>query len=185
MNMTRNILFVAIALTAAVGCKKKDGAGGGSDCAGAVDHMMQVQMGSMPKDMPADMKKQMDDMMGKAKAAIIKSCVDTKWSGDAISCIKSIKSEDESKKCDEKLTKDQRDAAEKAAADATGMGGPAMKKDDDMKAPPEGGSAAGGDMAGSAAGSAAGSDMAGSAAGSAAAGSAAAGSAEGSAEKKM
>lgn len=181
MNMTRNILFVAIALTAAVGCKKKDGAGGGSDCAGAVDHMMQVQMGSMPKDMPADMKKQMDDMMGKAKAAIIKSCQDTKWSGDAISCIKSIKSEDESKKCDEKLTKDQRDAAEKAAAEATGMGGPAMKKDDEPKM--EGGSAAGSDMGGSAA---AGSAAAGSAeAGSAAAGSAAAGSAEGSGEKKM
>ncbi len=166
MNMTRNILFVAIALTAA--CKKKDGAGG-SDCAGAVDHMMQVQMGSMPKDMPEDMKKQMNDMMNKAKAAIVKSCQDTKWSGDAISCIKSIKSEDESKKCDEKLTKDQRDAAEKAAAEATGMG--AMKKDEEPK-PPEGGSAEG-----SAAGSAE--------AGSAAAGSAEAGSAEaGSAEEK-
>ena len=176
MNMTRNILFVALALTAA--CKKKDGAGG-SDCAGAVDHMMQVQMGSMPKDMPADMKKQMDEMMGKAKAAIVKSCQDTKWSGEAITCIKSIKSEDESKKCDEKLTKEQRDAAEKAAAEATGMGGPAMKKDDEPKM--EGGSAAG-----SAEGSAAGSAAAGSAeAGSAAAGSAAAGSAEGSGEKKM
>jgi hypothetical protein len=176
MNMTRNILFVAIALTAAVGCKKKDGAGGGSDCAGAVDHMMQVQMGSMPKDMPEDMKKQMNDMMNKAKAAIVKSCVDTKWSGDAISCIKSIKSEDESKKCDEKLTKDQRDAAEKAAAEATGMGGPAMKKDEEPKAPE--GSAAGSDMGSAAAGSAA--------AGSAEAGSAAAGSAApaGSAEEK-
>jgi hypothetical protein len=162
MNMTRNILFVAIALTAA--CKKKDGAGG-SDCAGAVDHMMQVQMGSMPKDMPEDMKKQMNDMMGKAKAAIVKSCTDTKWSADAITCIKSIKSEDESKKCDEKLTKDQRDAAEKAAAEATGMGGPAMKKDEEPKAPE-----------GSAAGSAE--------AGSAAAGSAEAGSAAGSAEEK-
>ena len=173
MNMTRNILFAAIALTAA--CKKKDGAGG-SDCAGAVDHMMTVQMGSMPKDMPEDMKKQMTDMMNKAKAAIVKSCQDTKWSGEAISCIKSIKTEDESKKCDEKLTKEQRDAAEKAAADATGMG--AMKKDEEPKMD--------GSAAGSAEGSAAeGSAAAGSAAaGSAEAGSAAAGSAAGSAEEK-
>jgi hypothetical protein len=132
--------------------------------------MMTIQMGDMPKDLDEGMKKQMTEMMNKAKAAIVKSCQDTKWSGEALGCIKSAKTGEEAKKCDEKLTKDQKDAAEKAAKDSVGMGGgPAMKKEE---APmPEGGGAEGG---GAAAGSAE--------AGSAAAGSAAAGSAAGSAE---
>jgi len=113
--MTRNILVVVVLALAA--CGKKGGANGG-DCAAAVDHMMSLQMGQMPKDMDEKIKKQMTEMMGKAKGAIIKSCQDTKWSADAISCIKGLKSADEGKKCDEKLTKDQQDAAQKAAEGA-------------------------------------------------------------------
>jgi hypothetical protein len=108
-------MAMAAALTA---CGKKGG-GAGGDCAAAVDHMMTVSAGDMPKDMPADMKKAMNDMMAKAKVAVTKSCQDTKWSAEALNCIKAAKNGEEGKKCEEKLTKEQRDAAENAAEAST------------------------------------------------------------------
>jgi hypothetical protein len=114
--MTRNLLVAGSLALAACG-KGKGGAGGG-DCAAAVEHMMGLQMAGMPKDMDADMKAKMAAMMGKVKGAIIASCQKEKWSSEALSCIKGLKSADEGKKCDEKLTKEQREAAEKAGEEA-------------------------------------------------------------------
>jgi hypothetical protein len=114
--MTRNILVVVLALAA---CGKGKGGAGGGDCAAAVEHMMALQMEGMPKDMDAGMKAQMTTMMGKVKGALVGSCQKEKWSADAISCIKGLKSAKDGKSCDEKLTKEQRDAAEKAGEEAT------------------------------------------------------------------
>jgi hypothetical protein len=108
-RITRLVLVVALAA-----CGKKGGAGS-SDCAAAVDHMTSLQVSAMTKEMDEKMKKQVTEMMNKTKGALIKSCQDTKWSADAISCIKSLKSAEEGKKCDGKLTKDQEAAAQKAA----------------------------------------------------------------------
>lgn len=116
--MTRNIL-VGMAMAAALAACGKKGGGAGGDCAAAVDHMMTVSAGGMPKELPEDMKKQLTDMMAKAKVAITKSCQDTKWSAEVLNCIKAAKTDDEGKKCDEKLTPEQRDAMKKAAEDST------------------------------------------------------------------
>ncbi len=117
--MTRTFL-VGMAMAAALTACGKKGGGASGDCAAAVDHMMTVSMGGMPKDMPEDMKKAMTEMMAKAKVAVTKSCQDTKWSAEALACIKAAKTDDDGKKCEEKLTKEQRDAAEKAASAAAG-----------------------------------------------------------------
>jgi hypothetical protein len=113
--MKRTILVAALAVAA---CGKGKGAGG-DDCSAAVEHMMNLQMEGMPKDLDAGMKAKMTEMLGKVKGAVIASCKKEKWSAEAISCIKGVKAADEAKKCEEKLTKEQRDAAEKASEDAT------------------------------------------------------------------
>jgi hypothetical protein len=118
MRKLTGIILVAGSLALAACGKGKGGAGGG-ECAAAVEHMMGLQMASMPKDMDAAMKAQMNEMIGKVKPAIIASCQKEKWSAEAISCVKGLKSAEEGKKCDDKLTKEQRDAAEKAGEDAT------------------------------------------------------------------
>jgi hypothetical protein len=117
--MTRNIL-VGMAMAAALTACGKKGGGASGDCAAAVDHMMTVSVASMPKDMPEDMKKAMNDMIAKAKGAVTKSCVDTRWSAEVINCIKAAKTDEEGRKCEESLTQEQRDAAKKAASAAAG-----------------------------------------------------------------
>ena len=112
---TRTVLVVALALAT---CSKGKGGAVGDDCAAAIEHMMGLQMASMPKDMDADMKAKMSEMMGKVKGAIIASCKKEKWSAEALSCIKGLKSAEDGKKCDDKLTKEQREAAEKAGEEA-------------------------------------------------------------------
>jgi hypothetical protein len=113
--MKRTYLVAALALAA---CGKGKGGGGGGECAAAIDHMMKMQMEAMPKDLDAGMKAKMTEMMGKMKGAIVASCTKEKWSAEALSCIKGLTSADSGKKCDDKLTQAQRDAAEKAAQDA-------------------------------------------------------------------
>jgi hypothetical protein len=114
----RNILVVGSLALALAACSKSKGSAGGGDCGAAVEHMMGLQMEGMPKDMDAAMKAKMTEMMAKVKGAIVASCQKDKWSADAISCIKGVKTAEEAKKCDEKLTKEQRDAVEKASEDA-------------------------------------------------------------------
>jgi hypothetical protein len=106
------IVLVTLLGLALAGCKKKEGPAG-DDCAVAVDHMMSVQLAELSKDMDAKTKAQATAAITAAKANLIASCKQTKWSKDATDCIKAVKNDDDAAKCDEKLTKEQRDAAEK------------------------------------------------------------------------
>ena len=175
------VLAAALSLTA-FGCKKK----GGADCDSAVSNAIDRSMAEEMKaggDMPPEMKKQAEEMMKavvpKIKSAMIKSCKDDKWSDEVLKCMNDAKTKADFDGCENKLTPQQKSNAEKAAAEAMGMGG-AMGGGDHGTTEPAGGSAGSAEMGGSAAGSAeAGSAEAGSAA--PAGGSADMGSAAGSA----
>jgi hypothetical protein len=171
----KNFLFVSVALLAlaGVGCKKKGG--GGSDCAGAIDHSMELSKDSMKKMQGMDEK-----VLGKLKDIAVQHCSDDKWPDEAIKCMGDAKTEAESQGCYKKLSQDQQDKMTKAMTEVVmasmGHGGAAG-----------GGAAGGGAAGGGAAGGGAPADPAapsrvdtgaasGAPAGSAASGSAPAGS---------
>ena len=118
--MKKMMIVAALLAASAAGCKKK------GDCKttiqGVVDRMMKQEGGDKMKDMPPEMKKQMDAMMSKMVDVMTKRCVDDKWSADVLKCLNDAKSEDELKKCDDKLTPEQKAAEKKAEAEAMGMG---------------------------------------------------------------
>ncbi len=159
-----SLVLVAVLSIAAVGCKKK-GAGGGADCAQAINHSMELSKAEMQK-MGAD-----DAMVKKMVDVGIQRCTEDKWSDAALKCMVDAKAMSDAQACYGKLTEEQREKMNKAAMELATPPAGAGSAEGSAAA----GSAAGSDT-GSAAGSAAGSDT-GSAAGSAAAGSAAAGSA--------
>lgn len=106
------VLVTVATLGLAAGCKKKDAAAT-DDCAVAVDHMMSVQLADLSKDMDAKSKAAATAAITAAKANLTASCKQMKWSKDAIDCVKAVKNDDDAARCDEKLTKEQREAAEK------------------------------------------------------------------------
>jgi hypothetical protein len=119
------LVFVTAALFAASGCKKK-----GADCDAAINHGMELSKGTMSK-MGAD-----DKALAKLKDIGIHRCKEDKWSDEALKCMTEAKTEGEGQACYSKLSPEQQDKMNKAAAD-------------EMKAPAGDGSAAG--SAGSAA----------------------------------
>ena len=143
------VILIAAFSLAAVGCKKK-GAGGGADCAQAINHSMELSKAEMQKmgTDNATMKKLVD--LG------IQRCTEDKWPDAAIKCMVDAKTMSDAQACYGKLSQEQQDKMNKAAMEL---------------ATPAAGSGSGEGSA--AAGSAGGT---GSAAGSAAAGSDAAGS---------
>jgi hypothetical protein len=97
------VLVSALAL-AAFGCKKK-----GGDCAGAIDHSMEMSKAQMSK-MPG-----MDDkMMGKLKDLAVQHCQEDKWSDEVTKCMSDAKAEADSQGCFSKLTKEQQEKMNKA-----------------------------------------------------------------------
>jgi hypothetical protein len=128
-----SIAFVSVlSLAAFAGCKK--GGAGGSDCAGTigglVDRMMAEQANDPKmKDMPAEAKKQMEDMVKKMapkmKEVMIGVCNTDKWSAEALTCYGAAKNEGDAKACDAKLTPEQKKSMDKAeeAAMKDMMGG--------------------------------------------------------------
>jgi hypothetical protein len=106
----KNFLFVSVALLAlaGVGCKKKGG-GGGGDCAGAIDHSMELSKDSMKKMQGMDEK-----VLGKLKDIAVQHCNDDKWPDEAIKCMGDAKTEAESQGCYKKLSQDQQDKMTKA-----------------------------------------------------------------------
>ncbi len=157
------VLMAAFSL-AAVGCKKK-GNGGGTDCAQAINHSMELSKAEMQK-MGND-----DAMMKKMVDVGIQRCTEDKWPDAALKCMVDAKTMSDAQACYGKLSQEQQDKMNKAAME---LATPAAGSGSGEGSAGEG-SAADGSAAGSAADSAAGSDT-GSAAGSAAAGSDAAGS---------
>jgi hypothetical protein len=130
-------VFVAALALAAVGCKKK-----GGDCAGAIDHSMELSKDSMSK-MPG-----MDDkMISKLKDIAVQHCQEDKWPDEVMKCMSDAKAEADDQACYTKLTKEQQDKMNKAMME-TVMNAKGGKMGHDMNAAPAG-SAAGGDMAGS------------------------------------
>jgi len=137
----QKLAALAFVLLSATACSKK--AGGGDACDGSIKHLMSLQ-GDEMKGAPPEMKTQMEAMMNKVSSAMIKSCVDTKWSKEVTDCLSAAKKMDDAKPCEEKLTPEQKTASDKAAeaamADAPPPGG-AMKKEEAPPAPTEGSAA--------------------------------------------
>jgi hypothetical protein len=148
----KSISFVLVAALslAAVGCKKK-GSSGGSDCAQAINHSMELSKAEMQK-MGTD-----DATMKKMVDVGIQRCTEDKWPDAALKCMVDAKTMSDAQACYGQLSQEQRDKMNKAAmALATPPAGSASAEGSAAV-----GSAAGSDT-GSAAGSAAGSDAAGS-----------------------
>jgi len=132
----QKLAALAFVLLSATACSKKSG---GDACDSSIKHLMSLQ-GDELKGAPPEMKTQMEAMMNKVSGAMIKSCVDTKWSKEVTDCLSAAKKMDDAKPCEEKLTPEQKTASDKAAeaamADAQPPAG-AMKKE----APTEGSAA--------------------------------------------
>lgn len=130
------IVFVAaVSLTAFTGCKKK-----GGDCSssvnGLVDRMMDAEMKGAGDKMTPEMKKMAEDMKKTMVTAMVKVCEDDKWSADMLKCMDDSKDEASAKKCDEKLTPDQKKHLDEAMGAAMGMGGGKHKAEGAEGAPP-------------------------------------------------
>ena len=140
------VILIAAFSLAAVGCKKK-GAGGGADCAQAINHSMELSKAEMQKmgTDNATMKKLVD--LG------IQRCTEDKWPDAAIKCMVDAKTMSDAQACYGKLSQEQQDKMNKAAMElATPAAGSGSGE----------GSAAAGSAGGSDTGAAAGSDAAGS-----------------------
>lgn len=152
------IRLAVVAIIASIGlslaaCSKKQDGNASDECAAAVDHMMNVQLADLSKDLDAKSKEAATTAINTAKANLAASCRQMKWSRDAIDCVKAVKTDADAARCDEKLTKEQREAAEKVTDLDPGAATPVEK----APAPASGSSA--GSAAGSAAGSGSGGAM--------------------------
>jgi len=130
------VFAAAISLTAFTGCKKK-----GGDCAssvnGLIDRMMGDEMKAAGDKVTPEMKKMAEEMKTTMSSAMVKVCTDDKWSADMLKCMDDAKDESTAKKCDEKLTPDQKKHLDEAMASAMGMGTGKHKADGDTPpAPP-------------------------------------------------
>ena len=140
------VILIAAFSLAAVGCKKK-GAGGGADCAQAINHSMELSKAEMQK-MGTD-----NAMMKKLVDLGIQRCTEDKWPDAAIKCMVDAKTMSDAQACYGKLSQEQQDKMNKAAMElATPAAGSGSGE----------GSAAAGSAGGSDTGAAAGSDAAGS-----------------------
>jgi len=123
-----SIIFVSVlSIAAFAGCKK----GGGGDCAGTIngmmDRMMQDGMKEGGDKVTPEMKKMAEEMMKKMSEPMIKVCTDDKWSADALKCMNDAKNDADGKKCEAMLTPEQKTHMEKVMKEAMGMGGAADK----------------------------------------------------------
>jgi hypothetical protein len=112
------------ALLALAGCKKDDGGGGATTgCEGVGNHARKMLEADMKKemdsddmkDLPPELKKQMEGMLKEMKempkkigSAAATSCKQDGWSKEAIDCFLATKDfESEGDKCKSKLTDEQ------------------------------------------------------------------------------
>ena len=160
----KTVLFVAALSLLTFGCKKKKAADATNDCTAAVSRSMALSKTEMEKmgTTAADMEK----MTGLG----VRRCTEDKWSADTIKCMVDAKTMADSQACYGKLTPEQQDKMNQAAADELGKG-----PHDTGSA--GSGSAGSGSAGKDATGSGSGSDATGSGSGSDATGSGSAGSA--------
>jgi hypothetical protein len=135
-----SFVFIAALSFAAFGCKK--GGGGGSDCDKAINNSMELSKADMAK-MPG-----MDDkMMQKMKDIGIQHCKDDKWPEEVTKCMADAKAMADAQGCYSKLTKEQREAMNKAAMEAmkpaAGAGGAGSAPGGETGSAPAGGAPAG------------------------------------------
>jgi hypothetical protein len=166
-----SFVFAAALAFAATGCKKK-----GADCGQAIANSMELSKADMAKMPGVD-----DKMMAKMRDLGVEHCTADKWSDDAIKCMSDAKTMADAQGCYGKLSAEQRDKMNKAAAammtppsgagSAAADGSGAMGSDSGSGGSAAAGSAAAGgsNTAAGSAGPAGGSDTAGGSAGSAAA----------------
>src|ERR1041385_1710521 len=114
MVKIRVVVLAALALAA---CDK--GAKSGPDCTATAKQIETVLTDGKPSVTSAE-----------AKAGIVKTCMDDKWTGDARTCISAAKTKDAYKDCvHDKLTGDQAEKLKKATATLGGTDfAEAMKK---------------------------------------------------------
>jgi hypothetical protein len=130
----------AMALCAA-GCGKKSSTPKG-DCTASVDNAMKVSTDELKKsNVP-------DSAIPKIHDASIARCNADKWSNEVLKCFADAKTPDDIKKCQQMMTKEQRDGMAKALEAA-------MPSDTGSAPPPEQGSAGSADDTAGGSGSAA------------------------------
>ncbi len=83
---------------------------GALECAAALDHAMTLEKDEMKKEMPS----MTDDQIAKLRDVAVKQCKEDKWDDTALHCFADGKTAPDVDKCDEKLTKDQKDKFNKA-----------------------------------------------------------------------
>ena len=105
-----SIALLAALSLAAVGCKKDGGAAGG-DCAKAIDHSLALSKDSLQK-MGTDAA-----ILGKMRDLGVKRCTEDKWAADVTTCMTDAKTMDDSQACYGKLSADQSEKMNKAAAE--------------------------------------------------------------------
>lgn len=102
----------AVALCA-VGCGKKSSTPKG-DCTASVENAVQVSTDELKKNNVPD------SAIPNIREASIARCNQDKWSNEVLKCFADAKKPDDIKKCNEMMTKDQRDAMAKALESAMG-----------------------------------------------------------------
>jgi hypothetical protein len=145
------------AVAVGAGCKKDSASAGDCDAVGkkvAADAKSKMPSG----DMPAEAKKQMEEMTTKMVGLVVTSCKEDKWSKEAIDC--GLKSKDPESECNDKLSDDQKKKMQERMMKAMGdMDMPAMPTEGDKPTEPAAGgegAAAGGEGAAAAGTAAAG-----------------------------
>ena len=147
-------LLIALTLVT-VGCKKKQEAAPApaADCAAAVNKSMALSKAEMEK-MGTDAA-----MMQKMVDIGIQRCTEDKWSADALKCMVDAKTMSDSQGCYGKLTTEQQDKMNKAAAelgraahDGSGAAGSGSAGSDSAGSGSAGSGSAGSGSAGSAGG---------------------------------
>lgn len=135
-------LIVLVVMLAAVGCKKKEGEGGGAaksttPCGAAVDRGVDQTIAKRRgSDAPA-MTPEEAEVPKKLKVALEKACIATKWSSAVLDCFNTAP---DIATCKEQLTPEQRGAYTQAAMSVM-AGARGNMPAHGMQQPPAGGSA--------------------------------------------
>jgi hypothetical protein len=114
----KNLAFVCLALLAATGCSKKDGAGGGTDCAGVIPAAVDRVTPEMEKDMAQLPKEKVAQLNAKMKEVLMARCTEDKWPAEHLKCLEAGKTNADMKACDKLLPDDQRKKLKTAMKEA-------------------------------------------------------------------
>jgi hypothetical protein len=118
--------IVLIALLAAVGCKKAEKpADAASDCTAAITKGIDGMTAALKARGSGSVPPRMGEMLDKLRATHIDLCTQDKWAPEALDCYKVAASQPEFRKCQDKLTPEQRTKLSTKIREAMmgGMGG--------------------------------------------------------------